>query len=86
MSRLEQALGQSEQHVSELSQALAVSEEQVAQLQALSQSQSEEMRQLHEVCTQLSGVQEMNEVRPQTVFVIWAFALTCQSTGAGFEV
>lgn len=46
----------------ELSQALAQSEEQLSQLQSLSQSQDTEIQQLRNVCTQLEGVQEMNEV------------------------
>ena len=57
------SLGQSEQRVSELSQALAQSEEQLSQLQVLSQSQSVQIKQLQDVCTQLGGVREMNEVR-----------------------
>lgn len=46
----------------ELSQALAQSEEQLSRLQSLSQSQNTEIQQLRNVCTQLGGVQEMNEV------------------------
>nr|XP_046272390.1 sperm-associated antigen 5 [Scatophagus argus] len=60
-NELETSLGQSEQRVCELSQALAQSEEQLSQLQTLSQSQNMEIQQLQEVCTQLSGVREMNE-------------------------
>ena len=60
--RLEVSLGQSEQRVCELSQALAQSEEQLSQLQVLSQSQSVQIQQLQDLCTQLSGVREMNEV------------------------
>lgn len=56
------SLGQSEQHVCELSQALAQSEEQLSQVQTLSKSQNMEIQQLQDVCTQLSGVREMNEV------------------------
>lgn len=48
--------------MSELSQALAQSEEQLSRLQSLSQSQNKEIQQLRNVCTQLGGVQEMNEV------------------------
>ncbi|XP_010777711.1 sperm-associated antigen 5 [Notothenia coriiceps] len=58
---LEASLGQSEQQVCELSQALAQSEKQLSQLQVLSQSQSVQIQQLQDVCTQLSGVREMNE-------------------------
>ncbi|XP_078138674.1 sperm-associated antigen 5 [Centroberyx gerrardi] len=58
---LEASLGQSQQHVCELSQALAHSEEQLSQLQALSHTQSTQIQQLQDVCTQLSGVREMNE-------------------------
>ncbi|XP_033986368.1 sperm-associated antigen 5 [Trematomus bernacchii] len=58
---LEASLGQSEQRVCELSQALTQSEEQLSQLQVLSQSQSVQIQQLQDVCTQLSGVREMNE-------------------------
>lgn len=61
-SRLETSLGQSEQSVCELSQALNQSEDQLSQLRTLSQSQSAEIQQLRDVCTQLSGVREMNEV------------------------
>ncbi|KAK5865625.1 hypothetical protein PBY51_019879 [Eleginops maclovinus] len=60
-NQLEMSLGQSEQRVFELSQALAQSEEQLGQLQVLSQSQRVQIQQLQEVCTQLSGVREMNE-------------------------
>lgn len=56
------SLGQSEQRVCELSQALAQSEEQLSQLQTLSKSQNMEIQQLQDVCTQLNGVREMNEV------------------------
>lgn len=62
-TRLEASLGESEQRVCELSQALAQSEEQLSQLQSLSQSQSAQIQQLQDACTQLRGVQEMNEVR-----------------------
>lgn len=62
MPRLETSLGQSEQRECELSQALAKSEEQLSQLQAISQSQNMQIQQLQDVCTQLSGVREMNEV------------------------
>lgn len=62
LSRLEESLDQSEQRVCELSQALAQSEEQLSQLQTLSQSQKMEIQQLQDVCTQLGGVREMNEV------------------------
>lgn len=55
-------LDHSEQRVCELSQTLAQSEEQLSQLQSLSQSQNTEIQQLRDVCTQLGGVQEMNEV------------------------
>ncbi|KAF3852533.1 hypothetical protein F7725_005888 [Dissostichus mawsoni] len=58
---LEASLGLSEQQVCELSQALAQSEEQLSQLQVLSQSQSVQIQQLQDVCTELSGVREMNE-------------------------
>ncbi|XP_063324658.1 sperm-associated antigen 5-like isoform X1 [Pelmatolapia mariae] len=58
---LEASLRQSEQRVCELSRALAQSEEQLGQLQSLSQSQSLQIQQLQDVCTQLSGVREMNE-------------------------
>ena len=61
-SRLDTSLGQSEQRVRDLSQALAQSEEQLSQLQTLSQSQHMEIQQLQDVCAQLSGVREMNEV------------------------
>uniref|UniRef100_A0A672HID1 Sperm associated antigen 5 n=1 Tax=Salarias fasciatus TaxID=181472 RepID=A0A672HID1_SALFA len=61
VSRLETSLDQSEQRVCELTQALAQSEEQLGQLQTLHQSQSAEMQQLRDHCTQLKGVQEMNE-------------------------
>ncbi|TMS23519.1 Sperm-associated antigen 5 [Larimichthys crocea] len=60
-NELEASLGQSEQQVSELSQALAQSEEQLSQLQVLTQSQNSEIQQLQDLCTQLSGVREMNE-------------------------
>lgn len=56
------SLGDSEKRVSELSQALAQSEEQLNQLQICSQSQKVQIQQLQDVCTQLSGVREMNEV------------------------
>ncbi|XP_018517099.1 sperm-associated antigen 5 [Lates calcarifer] len=58
---LETSLVQSERRVSELTQALAESEEQLGQLQNLSQSQKIQLQQLQDVCTQLSGVREMNE-------------------------
>lgn len=61
-SRLETSLDQSEQRVCELSGALAQREEQLGQLQILSQSQNTEIQQLRDVCTQLGGVREMNEV------------------------
>ncbi|XP_070846965.1 sperm-associated antigen 5 [Chaetodon trifascialis] len=60
-NELEMSLGQSEQRVNELSQSLSQSEEQRGRLEALSQSQSVEIQQLRDVCTQLSGVREMNE-------------------------
>nr|XP_019956861.1 PREDICTED: sperm-associated antigen 5 [Paralichthys olivaceus] len=60
-NELEMSLDQSEERVSELSQALAQSEEQLDQLQTLSQSQKLQIQQLQEICTQLSGVREMNE-------------------------
>lgn len=60
--RLETSLGQSEQRAYEFSRALAQSEEQLGQLQVLSQSQSSQIQQLQDVCTQLNGVREMNEV------------------------
>ncbi|XP_035039410.2 sperm-associated antigen 5 [Hippoglossus stenolepis] len=60
-NELETSLDQSEERVSELSQALAQSEEQLDQLQTLSQSQKLQIQKLQNVCTQLSGVQEMNE-------------------------
>ncbi|XP_030604047.1 sperm-associated antigen 5 [Archocentrus centrarchus] len=60
-NELEVSLSQSEQHVCELSQALAQSEEQRSQLQSLSHSQSLQIQELQDVCTQLRGVQEMNE-------------------------
>ncbi|XP_031719187.1 sperm-associated antigen 5 [Anarrhichthys ocellatus] len=60
-NELEMSLGQSEQRASEFSQALAQSEEQLDQLRVLSQSQEMQIQQLQEVCTQLSGVREMNE-------------------------
>lgn len=56
------ALGESEQRVSELSRDLSQSEDQLDQLQTLSQSQTVQIQQLQDVCTQLSGVREMNEV------------------------
>lgn len=62
VSRLETSLGQSEQRVCELSRALAQSEEQLSQLQTLSQSQQMQIQQLQDVCAQLGGVREMNEV------------------------
>ncbi|XP_060940423.1 sperm-associated antigen 5 [Limanda limanda] len=58
---LETSLDQSEERGSELSQALAQSERQLDQLQNLSQSQKLQIQQLQDVCTQLSGVREMNE-------------------------
>uniref|UniRef100_A0A667ZWQ4 Si:dkey-25o16.4 n=1 Tax=Myripristis murdjan TaxID=586833 RepID=A0A667ZWQ4_9TELE len=58
---LEVSLDQSQQRVCELSEALAHREEQLNQLQALSHTQSTEIKQLQDVCTQLNGVQEMNE-------------------------
>ncbi|KAK9540510.1 hypothetical protein VZT92_002957 [Zoarces viviparus] len=58
---LEMSLGQSEQRASAFSRALAQSEEQLGQLRVLSQSQELQIQQLQEVCTQLSGVSEMNE-------------------------
>lgn len=61
-SRLEVSLGQSEQRVCELSRALSENEDQLTQLQTLSQSQEIQIQQLQEVCTQLGGVREMNEV------------------------
>ncbi|XP_029950662.1 sperm-associated antigen 5 [Salarias fasciatus] len=61
VNQLETSLDQSEQRVCELTQALAQSEEQLGQLQTLHQSQSAEMQQLRDHCTQLKGVQEMNE-------------------------
>ncbi|KAL7405242.1 hypothetical protein ABVT39_025726 [Epinephelus coioides] len=60
-NELETSLGQSEQRVCELSQALAQSEEQLSQLQVLSQSQTMQIQQLQDLCTQLSGVRDMNE-------------------------
>ncbi|XP_062244886.1 sperm-associated antigen 5 [Platichthys flesus] len=60
-NELETSLDQSEERVSELSQALAQSEGQLDQLQTLSQSQKLQIQQLQDVCTQLSGVREMNE-------------------------
>eukprot|EP00066_Takifugu_rubripes_P021950 XP_011611216.1 PREDICTED: uncharacterized protein LOC105417693 [Takifugu rubripes] len=60
-NELETSLVQSEQRVCELSGALAQREEQLGQLQTLWQSQNTEIQQLHDVCTQLSGVREMNE-------------------------
>ncbi|XP_038569125.1 sperm-associated antigen 5 [Micropterus salmoides] len=60
-NELETSLGQSEQRECELSQALAKSEEQLSQLRAISQSQNVQIQQLQDVCTQLSGVREMNE-------------------------
>lgn len=60
--RLEMSLEQSEQRVCELSRVLAQSEEHLSQLQTLSQSQNTEIQQLRDVCTQLGGVREMNEV------------------------
>lgn len=58
---LEVSLGHSKQCVSELSEALAHREEQLSQQQTLSESQTIEIQQLQDVCTQLSGVHEMNE-------------------------
>lgn len=78
-SRLETSLDQSEQRVCELSQALAQSEEQLSQQQSLSQSQNMEIKQLRNVCTQLGGVQEMNEVGVCCIFcspLLGAFALS----------
>ncbi|KAI3353100.1 hypothetical protein L3Q82_019669, partial [Scortum barcoo] len=60
-NELETSLSQSEQRECELSRALAQSEERLSQLQALSQSQNVQIQQLQDVCTQLSGVREMNE-------------------------
>ncbi|GAA6233801.1 sperm-associated antigen 5 [Lates japonicus] len=60
-NELETSLVQSERRVSELTQALAESEEQLGQVQNLSQSQKIQLQQLQDVCTQLSGVREMNE-------------------------
>ncbi|XP_070684359.1 sperm-associated antigen 5 [Pempheris klunzingeri] len=60
-NELETSLSQSEQSVSELRQALAQSDEQLSQLEAFSQSQTTQIQQLQDVCTQLSGVREMNE-------------------------
>lgn len=77
-SRLETSLGQSEQSVCELSQALNQSEDQLSQLRTLSQSQSTEIQQLRDVCTQLSGVREMNEV-----FLFFLFG-PCSTLIAGF--
>lgn len=65
--RLETSLGQSEQRAYEFSRALAQSEEQLGQLQVLSQSQSSQIQQLQDVCTQLNGVREMNEVSWRTL-------------------
>lgn len=61
-SRLEASLEDSEQRVCELNRALAESDEQLGQLQNLSQSQSVQIQQLQDVCAQLGGVREMNEV------------------------
>ncbi|XP_042340237.1 sperm-associated antigen 5 [Plectropomus leopardus] len=60
-NELETSLGQSEQRVCELSQALAQSEEQLSQLQVVTQSQNLQIQQLQDVCSQLSGVRDMNE-------------------------
>ncbi|KAM8879304.1 sperm-associated antigen 5 isoform 1-T2 [Spinachia spinachia] len=60
-NELETSLGQAEQRAYELSRARAQSEEQLGQLRVLSQSQSTQIQQLQDVCTQLSGVREMNE-------------------------
>lgn len=65
-SRLETSLDRSEQRVCELSGALARGEEQLCQLHTLSQSQNTEIQQLRDVCTQLGGVREMNEVGVRT--------------------
>ncbi|XP_068177210.1 sperm-associated antigen 5 [Antennarius striatus] len=60
-NELEVSLRQSEQRVCELNEALTLREEQFLQLQALSKSQTTENQQLQDVCTRLTGVQEMNE-------------------------
>uniref|UniRef100_A0A3Q2PVC1 Sperm associated antigen 5 n=1 Tax=Fundulus heteroclitus TaxID=8078 RepID=A0A3Q2PVC1_FUNHE len=59
--QLTASLEESEQRVCELSRALAQSDERLGQLQNLTQSQSVQIQQLQDVCTQLGGVQEMNE-------------------------
>lgn len=61
-SRLQASLSGSEQRVSELELVLAESDQRLGQLQNLSQSQTVQIQQLQEVCTQLGGVREMNEV------------------------
>uniref|UniRef100_A0A665XCP5 Sperm associated antigen 5 n=1 Tax=Echeneis naucrates TaxID=173247 RepID=A0A665XCP5_ECHNA len=60
-NELEISLGQSDERICELSQDLAESEDRCRQLQILSQSQKIQIQQLQDVCTQLSGVREMNE-------------------------
>ncbi|KAM4594947.1 sperm-associated antigen 5 [Fundulus diaphanus] len=59
--QLTASLEDSELRVCELSRALAQSDEQLGQLQNLTQSQRVQIQQLQDVCTQLRGVQEMNE-------------------------
>lgn len=61
-SRLETLLGQSEQRVCQLSQALSENGEQLSQFQTLSQTQEIQIQKLQDVCTQLGGVHEENEV------------------------
>lgn len=54
--------------MSELSRALSQCEEQLRQSQTLSQSQTLQIQQLQDVCTQLGGVKELNEVSRRCYF------------------
>lgn len=58
---LDVSLVQSEQRVAELSEALACREEQVSHLQGVSETQTLQLQQLQDMCSQLSGVRDMNE-------------------------
>ncbi|KAL1023783.1 hypothetical protein UPYG_G00046050 [Umbra pygmaea] len=60
-NRLEGALGQSEQRVSELTQSLVKAEEQLARLQNLSHSQSLQLQELQDVQSRLQSMKEINE-------------------------
>lgn len=60
-AELELSVGVSEQRVCELTQALSHSEEQLSHVQSVCESQASQITQLRDLCSQLSGVREMNE-------------------------